>query len=260
MAEAKQRELPAHPLLKYLRSAGIAGFMLGVSAMVAGVYFWVAFAILVGAIVLILMDYEFEPWARKHRFARVAGVVIAAVLLFTLFRYVAFIPAPLEISSLFVGGFYEAGTDVGGVKWQDGYSEVRVDIVNPSDLDYEDLDISIMPSDEGVGVADLGQITKVPGVNFIPHNLANSVTLTKKEENRFSQTSSSRVIPSQLGQRVHCDRFVKDNLIEVVVALASLTGGEKPRPNGLHITGEYTTLGGRVRTVGGNYSLNPLPR
>ena len=198
---------------------------------------------------------NFEPWVRQRRLARVAGGVIAAAVLSLLFRYVAYVPAPLEISALFVGGFYEPGIDVGGIKWQDNYSDVRVDIVNRSDLDYEDLDISIVPSDESIGVAELGQITRVPGVYFIPHNLTSSVTLTKKREGGFSQTFSSRVMPSNLGQRVHCERFAKHNLIEVVVALAKLSGDGKPRPNGFWITAEYKTIGGRPRKKSGYYAI-----
>jgi hypothetical protein len=260
MVQSSQKEELVRPLLKYLRNAGIAAFLLGLSAMIIGVYFWTAFVTLIIVIILILIDYECEPWVRQGRWAGAVGVVIAVAMMYGLLRYVAFADAPLEMSALFVGGYYEPGTDVGGIKWQDNYSDVRVDIVNRTDLDYEDLDISIVPSDEDIGVAELGQTTRVPSVYFIPHNFSGSVKLTKNQDGGFSQTYSSRVAPSNLGQRVHCERFTQHNLIEVVVALAKLNGNGKPRPNGIRIKAQYNTIGGRLHSVEKYLPLNSLPQ
>lgn len=53
------------------------------------------------------------------------------------------------------------------LKWQGSYSDVRIDTDNRSELDYEDADVSIVPDDPNIGVAELGQITHVPSVYFI---------------------------------------------------------------------------------------------
>ncbi len=56
---------------------------------------------------------------------------------------------------------YPIGTDIDGIKWQPGMSELIVSIVNPTDRDYKDLDFSILSPEP---VREIKQATAIPCV------------------------------------------------------------------------------------------------
>ena len=55
------------------------------------------------------------------------------------------------------------GTVTDNIAWRPAFTELRVDIANPTDTPYEDVDLLIRPTDP---VAQIAQISQLPNVSF----------------------------------------------------------------------------------------------
>lgn len=246
-------------MLKYLRSSGFVGVVLGLDAMVAGIYFRFAAAIFVLALLIFLLDFEYDPSVRKRALMRIAGVVVIALSIIAFARYIVFPSVPLDVTTMWAGGFYDSGTNVGGIQWKPQYLDVRVMIVNRSNYDYKDLEVSIAPQESGVAVAELGQITSVPNVSFIGHSFETQLTITKVEGG-FAQSFSTLDKPSILGKRVRCDNLPKHDALQIVVALVSVNSDgktleRKPKPRWLATIAEFETIGGNQHKITESHTI-----
>jgi hypothetical protein len=254
-----------HTMLGYLRSSGFVGVVLAVGAMVMGTYFWAAAFIFFLALLVFLLDFLYQPQVKQSCLMIAAGVVVFASIVGLFARYVAFLPAPLEVTAMWWGGYYDSGTNVGGIQWKPQYTDVRLALVNRSETDYKNLEVSIVPAESGIAVAELGQITNVPNVSFIGHKFETKFSLTKVDGG-FVQKFSSLDRPSILGKRIRCENLPKHDLLQIVIALVTVdSAGEtldvKPQPKRLRLVEEYETIGGRPHKVEEfeliNYPPNP---
>ena len=144
-------------VLGYLRAVGIVGVLWTVAAMILPYFFRAATALIYIASALGLADLYWEKALPKLAKIIGAGVVVIAAGLFT-YSIVLF-PAQLKCGSYWVKSDYPEGSDIAGIKWRQGFSELRVSIKNPTDRDYDELNISILSPE---AVIEIVQSTAIP--------------------------------------------------------------------------------------------------
>jgi len=94
-------------------------------------------------LLLTLFEVVFEPWLLRRDYRiqiALFGVLISGSVAFT----VAYVPVPY--SPVFTvmdwgPGFVDANGMVGNVVWKPEYHELRIQIQNPSDMDYTDVTV-----------------------------------------------------------------------------------------------------------------------
>lgn len=158
-------------------------------------------------------------------------------------------PAQINFSSYAITGPYIAGTVIGGIPWQDIYTDVRLDILNTGDVDIERCDFAISTN---AIIHEIGQATSFPGVTFLGAK-------PYVGPPGFLSTADGKVV--DLGSskwrgdnsRIIVDRIVKRSTLRIVMA----TMGRQPTPTGfidvkkkpewIRVVGEYEKQGRRFQ-------------
>jgi len=144
-------------------------------------------------------------------------VLIAVVLaMFDWFTIgVVFAPARLDIEAYAIGVPHFAGDDLGGIKWTDKDTDLRVWIRNPTTEPYQQIDIVI---DTNAYLNGAGLLQKIPSC---------SVGLSNEMEAHATATDSSGTkhiigLPIEstlgLGYRILCDQLPALSSIQLVLA------------------------------------------
>jgi hypothetical protein len=231
-ASNRKRKVPK--FVKYLRAIGGVGLLVGGSGVMwtSPKLFWYAAAFLyVGFLVLLIDGFREPNIGQLTRWAwliAIVGVALAFSLGIVLY------PATLKITATCYEGKYKQGENIYGIEWDEGMSDLRVDIHNPTDRDYDHLDVVVIP--EGVLIRDQKQVTNIPGVSVLP--VAHEVHLkyVDKSGALTSETNESN-IPHD-GVRVFCDRLPKKTTIGLILATSNQNPrieGSTSKENGIHV-------------------------
>lgn len=142
------------------------------------------------------------------------GSTLGLIAYYTL--WAVFVPLTLHASTS--AAIKPAGVNIGGIQWSPKFADVRINIGNNSNIDFEKIDLvlkSAVPIKEG------GQATNIPGVSFGYHSIP---TITPEIINQAGQRVSIPVVPlaSTIGYRVRCDVLPKNSHIEVVLAIVNI--------------------------------------
>ena len=191
----------------YLRASGAIGVVLGLAAMMATKFFWPAAVGFYLGFLLWEIDLFFE---RTIGFKRklILGCLIAVIpILFT--REIVLFPATVEVSSYWNEANYPNGSDIEGIKWEPGRSELRVAFRNPTDRDYDAFELIMQPSD---AASDMKEVTDIPCTE-----IANQVW-------SVSDTAGDVFHPlTKLGPyRYRCDGLPKNSTIQFLLAIVNV--------------------------------------
>src|SRR2546430_14356911 len=150
--------------IKYFRAIGIIGLLvgLGVSLTSSTLFWWSATFLYAGALFLIL-DVWFEPKLKNKRLLITAILMLLASYTVGIVLY----PARLDIEAISFEGQYQSGESVFGIPWTDDFSELRVYISNPTERNFDHLDVDLN-LEGGVVIRNQKQISDILGVSFIP--------------------------------------------------------------------------------------------
>lgn len=158
-----QENKPAHTsMLGWLRAISSVSVLFGGGGLMQPATFtWGVVLVLVG-FVLLALDLAFENIAlNKKRIGIAAVLALGAIFVYK----VLLVPIPLDIGVVSILGAYPPGTKVAGVEWTTLYTDCRIHISNPSDNDYEDLDVS---ASTDLTILTARQITALPNVTITP--------------------------------------------------------------------------------------------
>src|SRR2546425_2115913 len=165
---ASATEMPLPRSVKYLRGIGIIGLLLGGSGIVftTPILFWWAAGFLWLGLLAWAVDVWFEP--NIGRWLRWGGMALILILCSAFTFGIAFYPAPLNVITTSYEGLYKPGESIYGIKWDADMSDLRIDINNPTNRDYDHLDVTIaLPVKDHLYIRDRRQITDVPNVNLM---------------------------------------------------------------------------------------------
>ncbi len=111
------------------------------------VYFWPGIAAVYISMVLLVWAFCFDPLFVKGRLGvQIVGIGLVVILFDVVTIGIVGASAPLELYSYAMRKGNQAdGVDVGGIKWNSHFTELRIAVTNPSDEDYRDLDVILQP-------------------------------------------------------------------------------------------------------------------
>jgi hypothetical protein len=212
-----------HPVAKWvLRTVGLAAELFGWGGIMLADWFVPAVICIYFGFVLLAIDVGIHPEFRgKLKWKLTMWTIIAALATGFSWGFV-FVRGPLPVFAFVTDGEYPEGQVIAGIPWRPQFTELTVDIKNPTDRPYEDLDLVIRPTDI---IAAIAQKTSVPNVTFSDKN-----GITPELLDKNNQTGNTKVVPLVLvgtdaGYRMQCPRLPANTVIEVVIALADIKWG-----------------------------------
>jgi hypothetical protein len=214
-------------LFNWFRSAGVIALVSGLGSIFIAWWFWTGVALVYFGFLLLMVDLWLEPDFRgKPRSRAVAALFI--FLLITVFSWVmVFVDAPLPVRAMMTDGDYPNGTVIAGIAWRPEFTELNVDLENPTDKTYEDLNIVVRPTE---AVAAIAQITSVPGVSIEDKYNFASNTLDVDSQSRTSKAVPLTLIATDAGYRVRCPRLTGHSVLKLVIALVDIKWNPHRRP------------------------------
>lgn len=174
-------------------------------------------------ILLILTEVWFEPLFKKKwlRYLLTAGVALLA-LWFTVAVVLA--QPNLFYQAWSIGGDYKEFEVIGGIMWRPKhFTDLRFEVTNKSDDDYDDVRIALYPDQQPVAI---GQVTNLPGVSFINNNLiAEAHTSGTGPDGKPAQDQFVRTLARP---EVVCSKLHPGEALQIVIAIAQGLGPDLP--------------------------------
>ena len=206
-----------------------------------------------GALMIAMHFWNDDEILRRVPSARKGIAIMLCIGWFYLwFAKIVFVTAPLQESIYASLGDYPPGTTVAGIQWDSHrYMDLRINITNPSDYSYKDLDLEL--DVDGVTVLSVGKLAGLPDVKAQMDEPANGVWLLLTD-------GTALPVPHILnesrptGARITCDNIVKHSSVNLAVTVTKLNYNPGPKedlfaakelPRSLHLEGAYSVLGRR---------------
>ena len=233
---ARPRKPKMHPIVKWLRTVGIASGLCGFGELVLADAFWPGTICIYLSFAALALDVWFEPDFHNKWGWKLSLWAIIAVAAGGFSWKIVFFDAPLPAFALMVDAEYPSGTEIAGISFRPEFTELDIDLQNPTDKVYEELDVVIRPTDP---VAAIAQKSNFSDVSFEDKNeLAIHLMDLEWDQNG----STSKAIPLVLlatdsGYRMRCSHFPAHSTIKIVAALADIKWNPKP-PSGLLSPGQ----------------------
>jgi len=222
LSRKKKRKVPA--LLKWLRSIGFLSQCFGWGSILFAGWFWIGVSFVYLGFFVVALDLWFEPEVSLR--LRVIGIAIAVIMTAAFSWGIVFVPAPLPIYALMTDGEYPAGTIISGIPWKPQFTELQVEIKNPTDRAYEDVSLVIRPTE---AIAAIVQKSAIPEVTFEDSNSMAMFLLDKELSTGKSRAVPVVLIATDAGYRMRCSRLPANSTIQVEIALTDIKWDPKPK-------------------------------
>jgi hypothetical protein len=224
----RKRKTKMHPVVKWLRTAGIASGLFGFGALVLADIFWPGVICIYLSFAALAIDVWFEPEFRDKWIWKLSLWAVIAIAAGGFSWKIVFYDAPLPASAFMVDAEYPNGTEIAGITFRPEFTELDVDLSNPTDKVYEDLDIVLRPTDPVAAIAQKSSFSDVVIED------KNEMAIHLMDVKWDQSGSSSKAIPIVLlatdsGYRMRCSHFPAHSTIKVVVALADIKWNPKPQ-------------------------------
>lgn len=198
-------------------------------------YYTLGVLIIFSGLAFALWEVCVEPELVKRPFwNQVVG--IALILIFGAFFTIGIVgaQAPIVLQSYAMrNGNYSDGEVIEGIKWNSHFTDLRVAVTNPSDIDYQDLDVTVysgwthqavmMTSLSGCSLSSMGGNTIFFARAKESGSLFTTATRTGASVDfHDSQGNVYSVIATQGGYRLRCGQFPNHYTMTLVFALVSV--------------------------------------
>lgn len=212
----------ANPVIDFFRKigGGLGVAALGGFVMTTHFYWWGVAIVCVGVLVLaaesLLTSWNLEYKIAASAFCLVAGLWLSSAVIW--------VRAPLAPALTASDGDYPTGSDVHGIKWESGMSDLSITISNHTTLDYEGLDITFRAD---VPTRKFVQVTTVPNVQLSlvqkwgNAEITNYRTIAKDKYGNVVKTPPVQYYASSGGFRLQCPDLPPDTNLELFVALVN---------------------------------------
>jgi hypothetical protein len=211
----KREHLERHPLAR-IRTVIAPAFILGGCGVIPFSFpLGVSFVYL--GLMVLLLEVVLEPWIVERPFFIPVGLIAVWFLLFDWFTIgFAASRAPIYFSTLATNIDYSSYSAPGGIPWRTVFSELDVVVSNPTDANYDNVDVTFRPDKP---VAEIGQFSNLPGVSF-EDLFAVTTRITV-------QDIGGRLVPlvflaTNAGYRVHCPQIPAHSSLKLIMATAAI--------------------------------------
>jgi hypothetical protein len=230
-----QKTSPAVVLLRLFSgiSIGSAGIMFSYPSL-----FWYATGCFYIGLITLAIDIRQELKLKRHKWKRRFGWMMVLILGCAFSFGIAFYPAAIGVQSTSYEGQYKEGESEYGITWKDDMSDLRVDLENPTERDYDHIDLTI--SVGNLLVQDQKQVTNVPGVTLIPYS--HQIHIILVDDNGKTTGEQNRSMNAYSEVRVLCDRLPKKTTVGLIFAVSDLTPKAREVTGGVPITKEDTIV------------------
>ena len=129
------------------------------------------------------------------------------------------------------GGDYQEGIDVGGIKWEKKYTDVRITIKNTLDVAVEKVDLLMRFDIHIAGAAQLG--TAVSDVSIVPGD-TEMTPISLGSVDAQGKSESMPIVPTQTiidVYRIACPRLPAKGQVKFIVATIALNPATGSGPN-----------------------------
>jgi hypothetical protein len=245
------RSCPTHAIFPLLWTAGAASmrtqnrakawlvaagvpitlYVIGFSLAVAGGSYFSA-GIWIGLVATAIFGVEWWKFSKQfHRNERLLGFggvfVLGGVLGWLLAR-----SAPVEISTFPAEGNYAPDTEIAGIKWNPSFYDLRIILTNKSTENYSDLEILLRTD---LFIHDVGAIDEFSKCTSGVESFARDLSITAKDAQGSPSTIVPRSKPFGSIFKVHCDKLLAGDHLELVTAIVSITipKTDQTRPGGI---------------------------
>jgi len=168
--------------------------------------------LLYAGLIALAIDIGFEFRLKSERSKRYLGWAGIAVLLAGFTFGIVLYPATLGVSVVSFAGKYDNNEPVYGIPWKYYFSDLRVELTNQTDRDFENLDITIHTYP--LLIQDQKQITNLPNVSFIPRsNQIHEIFQDTGKEANLTE------LPHDV-LRVLCARVPKHGTLSLILAVS----------------------------------------
>jgi hypothetical protein len=180
---------------------------------------------------------------QSRRWKTISGTLTAIATLGLIYWRLA-IPVTLNWTSTSNVGNYLAGTEIGGIKWEPQFSDLRVMITNPTDHDYDSFDFTVAPD---AGIIRAGEVGSL-GAKLISNSKLQDVYSSGVDPTTgkpFQQHWDHFITGSY---RILCDKIPHGLTLQLVFATGDMNAilGYKTKATKVHVYGTYHVFG---RTV-----------
>jgi hypothetical protein len=212
-------------------------------AMATVSYFSIGIIIAIAGIIWLLVY-----WSTKIRtMGSLISILSAAVVVLLLLLR----GAPLLISAFAQEGDFEEGTVIGGIEWQNNYSEIRLNLDNPQYWPYTNIAIIIRSDLPIAKVGALSPHSQCTSASDFPVNIvAPELKITGKKGSRETlplfTPESPGVISDQY--KILCNKISgKSNLELLIAVVPGLFQKHRETAYWLSVVAEYEAFGKFIR-------------
>jgi hypothetical protein len=216
---------PLHPMLKWVRTAGIGAEFFGWGALLLTDWFWLAIALVYAGFVILAFDLWFEPELRTRLKWRIAGLFAIASLCMAFSDGVVFVSAPLEASGLWNNGVFPDNTVADGITWKPQFTELIIVLTNPTDRVYRDIDLVIRPTEPVAAIAQISQLSDVS----LEDKYGSIAHVYDLDPTGVAKIIPLSVLATDAGYRVRCGRLPEHANLRLALALVDLKWDPHPK-------------------------------
>ena len=174
-------------------------------------FFWLSVSLVYGGLLLFGIDLYFEP-EFKRRSKWIGEIVILCFIGVFSVKYV-FVSAPINVLYVFSAQEYVSGVPINGIAWRPVFSELDVIVNNPTDDNYDDVNILIRPDHP---IATIKQLSNLADVSFEDYF---GVTDTIMIQEVGKPATPMTLLATNAGYKVHCGRIPPKSSLRLVMAL-----------------------------------------
>jgi hypothetical protein len=154
----------------------------------------------------------------------VGSLFLAACGLAFTFGFVK-VDAPLEPFAIVTDAEYESGTIISGITWRSEFTEVNLRLANPTDRDYDELNVLARPTDPVAAIKEVTDLHArfIDNKDFTNHLFEVDPTGSAKELGFV-------LLATDAGYRIRCPKIPRHDTLQVVMALADIKWNPQKTP------------------------------
>lgn len=211
----RKRKGQVPPFIKWCRAISLISILAGGMGLMQPQFFWISVVLVYSGFAVLAFDIYFEPEFTQVPKIIAKVIILGVVLLFSL-KFV-FVPAPFTVDATATTGEFSAGRSIGAIAWKPYFTELNLLTNNPTDGNYDDVDILLKPDYPIAAITQTSNLSDVSFQDQYSMDLRMALDTTVAPLVLFA---------TDAGYKVHCGRIPPKNALKIVIALVAFKPGK----------------------------------